>query len=391
MTGLLGVSDADLLARLPTLVLAERERTADVIEHLVEIDRRRLFLDQACRSLAAYCIERLGYSEDEAGKRVRIARAAHRFPQVLDALRTGDIHLTGLSMLVPYLTEDTSAALLEQARGKSKRAIEELLASRFPRPDVPDRVRQVPEQTMLAVPDGVAPAQQSARPGTEMTIRPPAAVKPLSSSRWEVQFTASTELRDKIERAQELLSHAVPSGDLAELFDRALDALIERETKRRMGAGKPRKSKPPSPDSRHVPVEVARQVWERDGGQCTFSDEKGNRCSSRRFITLEHKNPYALGGPPTVENLCLLCWSHNEHAARSVFGEAHLEAKQREREETAESHQNETRRKAHLALKSMGFRDAQVRRVLARLTESDAPTELDPLIRAALGLLVQSR
>src|SRR5689334_12254851 len=100
------VSDPDLLARMPGLVLAERARSADVIEHLVEIDRRRLFLDQACRSLSCYCIERLGYSEDEAGKRVRVARLARRFPRLLDELRAGSIHLTGLALLAQYLTEE---------------------------------------------------------------------------------------------------------------------------------------------------------------------------------------------------------------------------------------------------------------------------------------------
>jgi hypothetical protein len=62
------------------------------------------------------------------------------------------------------------------------------------------------------------------------------------------------------------VSHALPSGDLAALFERALDALIERETKRRLGAGKPRKRRALGPDSRHVPVDELRQVWERDGG-----------------------------------------------------------------------------------------------------------------------------
>ena len=62
------LSDADLLTRMPALVLAERGATADVLEHLVEIDRRRLYLEQACGSLQAYCIERLGFSEDAAFK-----------------------------------------------------------------------------------------------------------------------------------------------------------------------------------------------------------------------------------------------------------------------------------------------------------------------------------
>jgi hypothetical protein len=32
-----------------------------------------------------------------------------------------------------------------------------------------------------------------------------------------------------------------------------------------------------------VPVEVARQVWQRDDYQCTFTDAQGRRCSSPAF------------------------------------------------------------------------------------------------------------
>jgi hypothetical protein len=112
------LSDADLLNRMPPLVLAERTAMADVLEHLVEIDRRRLYLEQACGSLNSYC-ERLGYSEDAAFKRVRVARVAHSVPRVLDELRNGAIHLTGLFVLAPHLTEENADALFAEARGKS--------------------------------------------------------------------------------------------------------------------------------------------------------------------------------------------------------------------------------------------------------------------------------
>jgi hypothetical protein len=112
----------------------------------------------------------------------------------------------------------------------------------------------------------------------------PSRLEPLSSSRYRVEFTARAELRDKLERARELLSHAVPSGDLGELFERALDALIEKETRRRLGADRPRKQRQLKEDSRHIPVEIARAVWERDQGQCSFVDAEGRRCSERRFL-----------------------------------------------------------------------------------------------------------
>src|SRR5262245_1693898 len=88
------LSDAELVARLPVLVQAERHAMAEVIEHLVEVERRRLYLTHSTSSLYRYCIDRLGYGEDAALKRHRVARLALRLPQVLDELRAGTIHLT---------------------------------------------------------------------------------------------------------------------------------------------------------------------------------------------------------------------------------------------------------------------------------------------------------
>jgi hypothetical protein len=145
MATLSSISDSDLLGRMPGLVCAERTATAEVIEHLMEIDRRRLYLDQACSSLHRYCIERLDYSEDEAFKRMRVARLAAKLPGVLEELRSGAIHLTGLFLLSVHLTEQNAEALLSEARGKSRREIEKLLARWFPRPDAESRIEPVME------------------------------------------------------------------------------------------------------------------------------------------------------------------------------------------------------------------------------------------------------
>ncbi|HEY3499666.1 MAG TPA: hypothetical protein VGK73_33475 [Polyangiaceae bacterium] len=136
MSTLITLSDAELVARLPSLVQAERGATLEVIEHLVEMERRRLYLAYATSSLFRYCIERLGYAEDAALKRHRVARLALRVPEVLEALRAGTIHLTGLFLLSAHLNEENAGPLLSEARDKSKRQIEEIIARWFPRPDV---------------------------------------------------------------------------------------------------------------------------------------------------------------------------------------------------------------------------------------------------------------
>ena len=45
---------------------------------------------------------------------------------------------------------------------------------------------------------------------------------PISSGRYALQVTVSEATREKLRHAQALLGHTVPSGDVAEVLDRAL-------------------------------------------------------------------------------------------------------------------------------------------------------------------------
>ena len=230
-----------LLARLPSLRALEREATAELIAYLCELDRRRLYTAVACSSLSSYCIERLGYSENEAQVRVGVARLCQRLPQALDELRSGRIHLTGLFLLSGRLTLENADALLAEARGKSRRDLECLLARWFVRSDVLPSVTPLPGCPATMLEHGPSAAAPAACTEPEPAPAPKPRVQPLSASSYRVEFTASAALHDKLVKAQNLLGHAIPSGDLAALFERAIEALLEAETKRRFGAGKPRK------------------------------------------------------------------------------------------------------------------------------------------------------
>ena len=205
------MSDSELLAQVPVLLTRERAATAALIAYLAEIERRRLYLEQACSSLRSFCIERLGYSEDEASKRARVAHLARQLPSVLDELRSGAIHLTGLFLLAPYLTTRNADALVAEARGLSRHAIEQLIARWFPRPDVESRIDPVAGQPSL--PLGQHGQTGSGRPEREIgpgTARVPdrAKLEPLSASRYKVQFTASELRAREIEAKPEALLRA---------------------------------------------------------------------------------------------------------------------------------------------------------------------------------------
>jgi hypothetical protein len=400
--------------------VGERAATADLVQALSEIDARELYLREGCASLFTYCTERLHLSEHAAYRRIEAARLARRSPLVLERLREGALTLTAASLLAPHLTEANCREVLDAARHKSKRVVEELVAELRPQPDVPTSIRRLPappsappvaEASTVAGPDrqhgplldscggasnertalstssrdssvpialgercsatgivrgagGVlgspelgleADGGRHAAPTFGIVSLPPrrAEVRPLSPARYSLHLTMSAETHRKLRRAQELLRHVLPTGDPAEILDRALDLLVaqlERRThaelrpkgarKRRAPhvGGRPESEVPTgagagpstpgdsdgpmagSPSrkhngrrrSRHIPAAVRRAVWERDGGQCTFVGT-GGRCAERAFLEFHHRVPFADGGATDVDNLTLHCRAHNSY------------------------------------------------------------------------------
>src|SRR5262245_45752259 len=94
-----GLSEGELLAGLSGLLSANRRSVALVLAHLAEVEERRLHLIGGYASLFAYCTVRLGMSEDEAYRRIRVARLARRFPSVLEQLASGQISLSVAALL----------------------------------------------------------------------------------------------------------------------------------------------------------------------------------------------------------------------------------------------------------------------------------------------------
>lgn len=74
----------------------------------------------------------------------------------------------------------------------------------------------------------------------------------------------------------------------------------------------------------HIPVEVSRAVWARDGGCCVWVMASGERCGADEEAQIDHEIPVAFGGGPTVGNLRILCRGHNLLHARQCFGDAFM-------------------------------------------------------------------
>src|SRR3954469_7222120 len=131
------LSDQDLLAQLHLAAQAECRATAHLVALLIELDRRRLYLGEGFPSLFAYCTDALHLSEPAAYNRIEVARAARRFPIILEGLAAGALTVASVKLLAPHLTPDNHRDVLARARHQKKREVELLVAALHPRPNVP--------------------------------------------------------------------------------------------------------------------------------------------------------------------------------------------------------------------------------------------------------------
>src|SRR4026209_2479513 len=106
------LTDSELVTEVGRLAHTEREATVALIVHLAEFDARRLFEGEGFSSTFKYCLEVLRLSEDAAFNRIEAARAARRYPVVLDMLTAGTLSPTTARMLARHLTEQNHDALL---------------------------------------------------------------------------------------------------------------------------------------------------------------------------------------------------------------------------------------------------------------------------------------
>ena len=378
------LSDPDLRRDLKAHHATERGVTAEVIADLAEFDARKLYREDGYPSMFAWCLRELGYSEDAAYARIKVARASRRFPELRDAVGDGRLHLTGARLLAPHLDRTNAAELITAATRKTRAEIEALLAARFPRPDLAPMVWALPgigtaaqlvseptPQVLLSasapapelVAAPVAPAnvqelQKSPVPGRVEAANSHARLTPLATERYGVQFTIDQPTQDLLREVQDLLGHSVPAGDLAGVFRRGLESLARELRRSKFAASaKPRPhTERRSNDPRHIPAHVKRDVWKRDKGQCTFVGTNGHRCEARAGLEFDHELPVARGGWSSTSNVRLRCRAHNQYEAEREFGEGFMRTK---RERALESRAIEAGRSAVGATRGRGRAQAE--------------------------------
>lgn len=289
------LSDEDLIKHVTILAANERRATLDLLYSLMELDGRRLYLGQGYSSLFEFCRRKLKYSEGAAQRRILAARCLSENPELAALLLEGEVSLCTIATAAKSIQSEKTE--LSQIVGKSKREVEAIVANVVPRTKPREMAKAI-----VTAPRGKASPSGLPTPGKEP-----------KEERYELKFSVTKEVYRKFQEVKARLSNALGS-------DLSLEAIFTRLVESELKEPAPRAAGMTGSRSRYIPCSVRREVYRRDGGQCSYVGPDETRCSERHYLHFDHITPFALGGSNDAQNIRLLCCRHNLFAADQVYG-----------------------------------------------------------------------
>lgn len=269
------LTDQTLLADIKRLAAKEREVSLEVLQHLKEIERRRLFSDLGYPSLFDYTVKELGYSEPAAARRIKSARMIKEMPFIEKKIVDGSLNMTNLILAGQLFKDeeiydkDKKKEILEKIENTTKKeCLEELMKYKTKETPPKEKIEQVTTQLH------------------------------------SMKINVTKETLDLYEEIKSILSHGRLNNDqiLNKTFKAALPVFKDKKFK--TNAKFTTLAASPS-ITRYIPNITKKLVFERDRGQCV-------KCGSRYKLEFDHIKPFSAGGESTFGNLRLLCFSCNQ-------------------------------------------------------------------------------
>ena len=219
-----------LLEKTKILAAEERKITLEILNHLREIDRRRLFALRGFSSLFDYATRELGYSAAAAQRRSSAMHLLVEIPDVEEIIQSGDLNLTNIAQAQRLFNAERK--LNKPIAIAKKKAILESLVLKSTREA---------EQTLLAHSSQPVQAQRPDR------------VRSVTSFESEIRFIADRDLVQKLERVRGLIAHKIHNPTLCELFKAMAEIAIEK-----LEPKKPMLKKLPGESSKELPGKWSR-------------------------------------------------------------------------------------------------------------------------------------
>ena len=267
------LSDKNLLSETKRLAHQSREITTQILHHIKEVERRKLFSELGYPSIMAYLIKELKFSEGAAGRRLQSARLLASNPEIEEKINEGSLTLSGLSQAAGFFQRE------EIKNIEDKKEVLEKLEGLTTREA---------EKTLFGM-------------GTEQPL-PREGVKPVSSKFTQVKVNVSDETYNLMTKARSILGeYSFGDSYMSKLACEAIDN-IHRKKYKLTEKGRDTETTGRTPTNSQL-----RELYARGEGVCS-------KCGSLFRVQIDHRIPYALGGKTETSNLRLLCFHCNQRA-----------------------------------------------------------------------------
>jgi len=321
------LSDKDLLLKVKSLVKEEKRITQEVLNHLEEVEYRKLFLSEGYPTLFDYCVKELGYGQGSANRRISAMRLIKTIPEAKEKLKLGSVNLSTLSQLHGFLrreekektyTKDMKLDLLGKIEGKSQDQCEREFIKISPIENFKEKKKTLTEEftqvTFIASKELMAKLDLIKNLTAHRNSNP--------SMAEVIELMADMTLKEvnpvKLEKKGKEQSRSGESANAKEGQKSRITTQSETAAARRCVKNEP-KINVQSNSSRYIPSSIRQSVWKRDQGQCQYiNKETGKICESKFALQMDHIHPFSLGGNNKEENLRLLCRAHNNWRTKEL-------------------------------------------------------------------------
>lgn len=260
------MTDNQLIQRTEYLVSRERKIVECIIWHLQEIQERKLFIQMEYSSMFECLVKHFKYSEAVAYARMSALRIISEVPAVAEALGTGEINLTNLTLSptadlpfdrVNYLDKDHVQIQITA----NKRILE-----------------KIEYLKSLISHENLSPSYEDL-----LSLSVDAAI-------------------EKVEKKKGICAPALKKATPTKTnSNNTSDSTHSFAVK----------------NSRYVPRNVKRFVLGRSQNQCEHVHSNGERCASKFQTQFDHIQAYSKGGKATLHNMQMLCRVHNNEKGSS--------------------------------------------------------------------------
>ena len=323
----------------------------ELLELIIQIDKTKAFYRLGYQSLFAYTTEALKLSPATAYSFIKVARKSHEIPQLKKEVMDGKLSISKAQKMTQVLTKENHKKWFDFAEKTTHRKLEREVALASPKQSVIEKAtyvpsgekvtekvklkRQVPrvslqvglsEKLMLKLRQAQDLESQKQRKSLDLEETLEALVEVYLNQRDPVRRARRQKLKGKLQspvakkeekeknKSQSLnMSESVKNSSQEE-FKFGMSQKQVSQRKPENGKKNFLKQKPESGKKQRkpLPAHITHQIYLRDQGQCTYYDERGKRCSSKRFLEIHHKTPVSRGGDNSVGNLRLLCSGHHK-------------------------------------------------------------------------------